>query len=260
MPTSTTSTILHNRKQFSPEKIKYFTPDQVNLFLQASKVNVRDNAILTLSYYHALRISEVGYLQLTDIDLESRRLHTRRLKHGINASYRLGDESFKALKQWLAIRGTAPGPLFPSRKSTIGIGAEGSKGIGKGQLNNLFILYSRKAGIKLAKRQNFHTLRHSCAVHMVDKDIPIVQIKDWLGHRSIQSTQIYAVVSDMKRDETAERFYNSGGNNNDEETKQKDTESQKESIAKVKGQEKEPKEKKQKKGTGIDWKRNIKAG
>lgn len=253
--------VAHNRKQFSPEKIKYFTPDQVNLFLQASKINVRDNAILTLSYYHALRISEVGYLQLSDIDLESRRLHTRRLKHGINASYRLGDESFKSLKQWLAIRGTAPGPLFPSRKSVIGIGAEGSKGIGKGQLNNLFILYSRKAGIKLAKRQNFHTLRHSCAVHMVDKDIPIVQIKDWLGHRSIQSTQIYAVVSDMKRDETAERFYNNQNGKETEQTKQKDTESQKESFTNQKEEtKKEPKEKKQKKGTGIDWKRNIKAG
>jgi len=71
----------------------------------------------------------------------------------------------------------------------------------------LFRKYAKKAKLPIDK-WHFHTLRHSIAVRLVDLDVPLIQIKDWLGHRNIQSTMVYAQVSDRKRDETAERLGN----------------------------------------------------
>ena len=37
--------------------------------------------------------------------------------------------------------------------------------------------------------------RHSKAVHMVEADIPIVYIRDFLGHSDISTTMIYATIN-----------------------------------------------------------------
>ena len=40
-----------------------------------------------------------------------------------------------------------------------------------------------------------HSMRHSTASHMLEAGVPIVVIKNFLGHTSLQSTQIYAELS-----------------------------------------------------------------
>jgi len=39
-----------------------------------------------------------------------------------------------------------------------------------------------------------HTFRHSFAVNAVLHGVPLPVIKQWLGHRNIQSTEIYTQV------------------------------------------------------------------
>ena len=45
-----------------------------------------------------------------------------------------------------------------------------------------------------------HSMRHSTATHMLEAGIPIVVIKNFLGHASLQSTQIYAEVTQSTLD------------------------------------------------------------
>ena len=190
-----------------PDKIKYLTPSELSSLLQVAKRHSsRDHALLLLSYYHGLRISEVGKLQLSDYDPQTQRIHLRRSKGGLGYSYRLADECVQALRKWIIIRGSLPGPLFPSRRSKIGEGREGEKGIAKRTLHGMFVEYAKEAGLPEDKC-HFHTLRHTIAITLVEKGVPMVQIADWLGHRSMQSTMIYAKVSDMARDATAESLY-----------------------------------------------------
>lgn len=40
-----------------------------------------------------------------------------------------------------------------------------------------------------------HSMRHSTASHMLEAGVPLVVIKNFLGHASLQSTQIYAEIS-----------------------------------------------------------------
>ena len=41
-----------------------------------------------------------------------------------------------------------------------------------------------------------HSFRHSIAVHMLEAGIPLPVIKNFLGHSSIETTLIYATVSE----------------------------------------------------------------
>ncbi len=50
-----------------------------------------------------------------------------------------------------------------------------------------------------------HSLRHSKAVHMLEADINLVYIRDFLGHSSITSTEIYARASAKKKMEALQK-------------------------------------------------------
>ena len=47
-----------------------------------------------------------------------------------------------------------------------------------------------------------HSLRHSIAVHILDAGEDIAYVQDHLGHRNIRNTQVYAKISDVKRNPT----------------------------------------------------------
>jgi len=50
-------------------------------------------------------------------------------------------------------------------------------------------------GLFCEGRYTPHSMRHSVATHMLEAGVPIVVIKNFLGHVSLQSTQIYAEVT-----------------------------------------------------------------
>lgn len=193
-------------------KEKFLAPEEVKALFKEASVSIRDYAILTTAYFHALRISEVGIIQFQDFEPEKNRIHITRLKNGYSNWYTIKEDVKKAIKKWIVLRGSELGPLFASRVSKMGINETGAAnriqlGIGSRQLDTIFKFYAEKANLP-RNHWNFHTLRHTCAVNMVDLDIPMRQIQDWLGHTSMQSTLIYANVSTLTREKTAERFFN----------------------------------------------------
>lgn len=46
-----------------------------------------------------------------------------------------------------------------------------------------------------AKSYSPHSMRHSTATHMLEAGVPLIVIKNFLGHSSLQTTQVYAAVS-----------------------------------------------------------------
>lgn len=53
-----------------------------------------------------------------------------------------------------------------------------------------------------------HTFRHSRAMHMIEANVGIVDIRDFLGHSSIVTTEIYARISDQKKMEALAKVTN----------------------------------------------------
>jgi integrase len=186
-----------SERSYTASTIQYLTRDQLAKLLSGIKSR-RDLAIFTTAYYHGLRASEVGKLQITDWNPAGGRLRLHRVKGGDSFEYQVSQATKRTLTAWVKIRGDQPGPLFPSRR--------GSRPISRQMLHVLMLRYSEAAGLPKEK-SHFHVLRHSVATHMVEAGIPIRQIQDWLGHRHLRSTEIYAKVSPQARDATAELFY-----------------------------------------------------
>ena len=59
--------------------------------------------------------------------------------------------------------------------------------------------YSEKAALKMSslnkKRISPHTIRHTTATHLLRAGVDINTIRAWLGHVSINTTNIYAEVN-----------------------------------------------------------------
>jgi integrase len=125
-------------------------------------------------------------------------LYCRRLKDSFSKIFDLTKGEEKELRAWLRIRGRQPGPLFPSRQNGP---------ISRTVLHKLMRKYGAAAGIPPALC-HFHTLKHTCAVALLQQGMGVDQVQSWLGHRSIQSTMIYLRVVDIRLKDAAEKLVN----------------------------------------------------
>lgn len=177
--------------------IRYATKEQIDKLLEAAYSDVRDYAMLTLMFWRGLRASEVGMLQMEDYNRADGRLYIRRAKGGLSAEYPLSPQERKALDAWIRVRGTEPGPLFVSRKGSA---------IRRQQIHRLVQHYGRRASWP-EELCHPHTLRHSIAIYLVEQGIDLLAIKDWLGHKAISSTTVYAQITNKAREAVAAKVY-----------------------------------------------------
>lgn len=173
----------------------YLQPEEIAALFAVIK-SKRDRAIFRLVYHRGLRAHEVALLQASDFRDRDTMLYVRRGKGSVSQNYRLIDEEARVLRAYLKERGTAPGPMFPSR--------QGRKGITRFRLDQLMKEYCEAAGIRKEKA-HMHALKHSCGTHLAERGNPPDMIQDWLGHRDPSSTAIYMHFSRKRREEAVER-------------------------------------------------------
>ncbi|GIX08050.1 MAG: integrase [Candidatus Poribacteria bacterium] len=180
---------------------QYLTQDEMRRLLNAIPTNTlqgkRDKALFYLAYRHGLRASEVGLLLRDDLDFKRLRITIRRLKNGHGGSYPLAPELARLLKAYLRARKDDSPYLFISNRGTP---------IHRTTLHVLMRKYGALAGIPESKR-HFHCLRHSAGTHFLEATGDIAFVQDWLGHRKIQSTQVYAKVTSKYRDQKAREAF-----------------------------------------------------
>jgi site-specific recombinase XerD len=150
--------------------------------------DIRDRAILLLFAVYGLRAGEVAGLRLDDIDWEQERLAVPRAKQRRRQIYPLVPSVGEAISRYLrdvrprcALRHVflkllAPlGPLTP------------------GSLYQIVALRLKRLGIE-TPRYGPHALRHACAGRLLAQGLSLKEIGDHLGHRSLESTRVYAKV------------------------------------------------------------------
>ncbi len=180
------------RKRPKNEAPSYLTEDEIGRLFHVI-TSVRDRAMFRIAYHAGLRASEVGMLQLRDWNGKMDRMFAHRLKGSNSGEHGCTRETAKAMRAWLKARGGQSGTLFPSQKGSP---------ISRQMLDVLMRKYAAAAGIPKELR-HFHVLKHSCATHLLTKGYNIEMVQNWLGHADIKSTQVYAKVTNPRRDEMA---------------------------------------------------------
>ena len=152
--------------------------------LLAATHSLKYRAMLMTAYGTGLRLVEVTQLRVEDIDRERMVIRVHQGKGRQDRDVLLGERLLGTLDAYLQ----AARPrhwLFPGRDAESPIHPR--------TLQGAFNQAREAAGIE--KPASMHTLRHSFATHLLESgtDLRIIQVL--LGHRSLQTTTIYAHVS-----------------------------------------------------------------
>ncbi len=142
-----------------------------------------DRAAFYLMWHGGLRAGEVEELHIEDLDLPHRKLMVRQGKGRKDRAIYLTDTAVQALQDYLTVRGQ---------------GADDHVLLYRHRPVCKDLLHSRikAAGARVGVKVTPHQLRHTCATQLLNAGCKITSIQQLLGHRSIDSTLIYARVHD----------------------------------------------------------------
>lgn len=145
--------------------------------------NKKHKLIISLAYGAGLRVSEVANLRVGDLDFEQKTIHLKVTKASRERITILPSQICDDLSTFVE-DSPASSFLFQSNR--------GGK-LSTRTLQKIFKQALLKSNIK--KNASFHSLRHCFATHLLEDGIDIYHIQKLLGHRNIQTTQIYARVT-----------------------------------------------------------------
>lgn len=153
----------------------------------------RDFAIINLMLRSGIRCIELSRLRVCDMVISNARCSILLQRKGDNQrTERLGltIKSLQPVKDYLMYRGVAEQqePVFISH----GISEQGltAKGISK-----IVTQYLKEAGV-YSPQKTTHSLRHTAAVHAIKNKVPIKEVQLMLGHRRIETTELYLKSAD----------------------------------------------------------------
>jgi integrase/recombinase XerD len=156
---------------------------------QARATALRDRAILELLYAGGLRVSEVTTLSTSDLALDLGRVLVRG-KGDKERIVPLGDKAVESLSVYLR-EGRPHLARVRSGARARAHTADGARLF----LSLRGMPLTRQSVWLLVKSRNRsaspHTLRHSCATHMVEHGADLRSVQLLLGHADISTTQVY---------------------------------------------------------------------
>lgn len=164
---------------------------------------LRDAAVLELLYSSGLRVSELVALDRRGIDRDRGTVRVRG-KGDKERVVPVGRPALAAIALWEQ-EGRPVLAAGPGRSGeALFLGARGGR-LGDRAVRTIVDRSARAAGID--KRISPHTLRHSAATHLVEGGADLRSVQDFLGHSSLQTTQIYTHVSAERLRRTVEQAH-----------------------------------------------------
>lgn len=153
-------------------------------------LGLRDRAILETLYSAGLRVSELVGLCDGDLDFAQSIVRVRGKGRKERLSP-LGSYATRALRRWMKSRVLSSKEPH-DHKAPVFVNKFGTRLTAR-SVGRMLEKHLQEAG--LDNRTSPHTLRHSFATHLLDRGADIRSVQELLGHKSLETTQIYTHVS-----------------------------------------------------------------
>jgi site-specific recombinase XerD len=179
------------QKRFDRDLVTFLTRPEIDALLtapdQATRLGRRDHALLAVAVQTGLRVSEFTKLRVEDF-VFGVGAHVR--CHGKGRKERctpLTRQTTAVVRAWLAeTRATATDVVFHSHRGTP---------LSRDAVERLVSKYAavaaRRCPTLARKHVTPHVLRHSTAVGLLEAGVDRAVIALWLGHESVETTQMY---------------------------------------------------------------------
>jgi len=189
-------------KRYIRRSVSFLDRPQIDALLSAPDkttwVGRRDHAILLVALQCGLRASELINLRRDDIVLGTGAHIRCEGKGRKQRSTPLRSDTAKLLEQWMKDQpGTGPTPLFPSIR-----GDKMSRDALEHLVRKHGVAASASCATLVDKRISPHVLRHSTAMELLQHGVDQSVIALWLGHESVETTQVY-IHADLRLKERA---------------------------------------------------------
>ena len=167
----------------------YLSKSQIKDLYEVTNLDaygLRDRAMLGVFYGCGLRKNEGIHLELADVLFKKGLLYVRKGKNRKERYVPMGAKVATDLDNYIQ----KARPLFMPKidEKALFLNYVGNKLSGPGHVARLQQLV-QKAGI--SDKCSLHTLRHSIATHLLQNGLPLRQVGQFLGHASLEATQIY---------------------------------------------------------------------
>jgi integrase/recombinase XerD len=182
------------------ETLNTLTPDEIKQLFEATHIGdgspwdnemgARDRALLSIFYGCGLRRNEAKQLNIDDINLDKGIVHVKKGKGNKERLVPINSSNIKYLEDYIfnarpiLLKGINTEAYFVSMRNQRM----------NDQTMNLrlrMLVQKTRNPIIIDKAPTLHTLRHSIATHLLSNGMKLENIAKFLGHSSLESTQIY---------------------------------------------------------------------
>jgi integrase/recombinase XerD len=185
-------------KRFTRKELSYLDKPEMDALLAApdrsTRQGVRDHALLLFLYNSGARVTEAASVRIGDLNLRAQEIGSVQLKGKGSKTRRCPLWPATSDELLDLIRNRAPDqPVFLNRLGHA---------LTRHGIHWMLRNYVRAAAAShpslLNRPISPHTIRHTTATHLLRSGVDINTIRAWLGHVSIDTTNIYAEV-DLQR-------------------------------------------------------------
>jgi integrase/recombinase XerD len=178
-------------KRYDHAIVSYLTPEEVDALLAAPDrsrwIGRRDHALLTLTIQTGLRVTELTSLRCQDAHLRTGAHVKTSGKGRKQRATPLTTQTITVLRGWLQERDGQPNqPLFPTSRG---------RALSRDAIALLVTKHATNASHNFPTLTNKtvspHVLRHTAAMNLLHAGVDTTVIALWLGHESVEATQIY---------------------------------------------------------------------
>lgn len=159
-----------------------FTKDEVRLILGTIQ-NVKHKLMLGLMYSSGLRVSEVVSVKVKNFDFQGKLLFIRGAKGAKDRATILSEKVSGVLEKYTKSK---------NPDDYVFVNGRGGR-LTERTTQKCFAEVLKKSGVK--KCVSCHSLRHSFATHLLEGGTDIRYIQELLGHKRLETTQIYTKVA-----------------------------------------------------------------
>lgn len=148
--------------------------------------SLKHKFLLAFAYAGGLRMSELSYLKISDIDFHRKQIHIRQGKGKKDRYVFLSDFILSRFQKYMDE--VQPKVYLFEGQNT---------GTVMGERSIQYVINEALKKTPIQKKVSMHTLRHSFATHLLEDGVDLYSIQHLLGHSDIKTTIIYLHVAQV---------------------------------------------------------------